>query len=472
MKRNILVTLIGLLCVGVSSFAGAANILKFNDNLSIRPGMTADIDIILQNDASAEGLFCEIEFPNGITADCATLNTERANAHTLDTKALGSNKYRVMVLSETLGNPIAGNDGTVVTLRVKASKSYTGGNITITNNSYLATSDFTDIYFNKYSALLAVNNDPVEYKLYAEPVTIAAGETAEMQIMLDNNDAVNGWYATFILPDGIKAKKATIGRKDGHTLTFNYKAEEHKVIIFADSKGTDIKSIPGTSGAVATVVLEADASVEEGTQQIQMKGAYVTNFVGNSTIADSNTDVEVTAAGVYELYIATPIAITGGETTEMKIMLNNTAAVNGWHATFILPEGITVDGAVIERTNGHVLTYNFIEDEHKLIIFADSEPDVNSIPENSGAVATVTLSAATDITSGTMTIYMKDAYITTASGNKTIGEVSYQISTTTAIQNVENATANNGAIYNLNGQRVSKAANGIFIQNGKKAVVK
>ena len=40
----------------------------------------------------------------------------------------------------------------------------------------------------------------------------------------------------------------------------------------------------------------------------------------------------------------------------------------------------------------------------------------------------------------------------------------------TAIQKVENATENNGAIYNLQGVRVNNAQKGIYIQNGKKFV--
>ena len=38
--------------------------------------------------------------------------------------------------------------------------------------------------------------------------------------------------------------------------------------------------------------------------------------------------------------------------------------------------------------------------------------------------------------------------------------------------NAEAAPAQNGAIYNIAGQRVSKAQKGIFIQNGKKVAVK
>ena len=45
---------------------------------------------------------------------------------------------------------------------------------------------------------------------------------------------------------------------------------------------------------------------------------------------------------------------------------------------------------------------------------------------------------------------------------------------TTGIENMENGTLNmeNGAVYNLQGQRVVKAQKGVFIQNGKKVVVR
>jgi len=42
----------------------------------------------------------------------------------------------------------------------------------------------------------------------------------------------------------------------------------------------------------------------------------------------------------------------------------------------------------------------------------------------------------------------------------------------TAIQKIQNADAENGAIYNLQGVRVQKAQKGLYIQNGKKYVVK
>ena len=43
----------------------------------------------------------------------------------------------------------------------------------------------------------------------------------------------------------------------------------------------------------------------------------------------------------------------------------------------------------------------------------------------------------------------------------------------TAIDTVETQNGeNNGAIYNLQGVRVNKASKGVFIQNGKKVIIK
>ena len=43
---------------------------------------------------------------------------------------------------------------------------------------------------------------------------------------------------------------------------------------------------------------------------------------------------------------------------------------------------------------------------------------------------------------------------------------------TTAIDAIDGQTIGNGAIYNLAGQKVEKAQKGIYIQNGKKMVIK
>jgi hypothetical protein len=51
-------------------------------------------------------------------------------------------------------------------------------------------------------------------------------------------------------------------------------------------------------------------------------------------------------------------------------------------------------------------------------------------------------------------------------------DIVFQGEEATAIKGINTAEKNNGAIYNLNGMRVNKAQKGIYIQNGKKYVVK
>ncbi len=64
------------------------------------------------------------------------------------------------------------------------------------------------------------------------------------------------------------------------------------------------------------------------------------------------------------------------------------------------------------------------------------------------------------------------AYLSTAAGAKEGFELEF--GGVTGIENMEHGTLNmeNGAIYNLQGQRVNKAQKGVFIQNGKKVVLK
>ena len=71
-----------------------------------------------------------------------------------------------------------------------------------------------------------------------------------------------------------------------------------------------------------------------------------------------------------------------------------------------------------------------------------------------------------DGTTGTITGYLFFAY-----GSLWFTPLSFEADVT-SINNVENNMKNNGAIYNMNGQRLSAPVRGINIINGKKVVVK
>jgi hypothetical protein len=69
-----------------------------------------------------------------------------------------------------------------------------------------------------------------------------------------------------------------------------------------------------------------------------------------------------------------------------------------------------------------------------------------------------------------------DTYYTfqkySGTGNILISSIEITPAETTGISNIENAERMSGTVYNLAGQKVSKAQKGVFIQNGRKVVIK
>ena len=73
---------------------------------------------------------------------------------------------------------------------------------------------------------------------------------------------------------------------------------------------------------------------------------------------------------------------------------------------------------------------------------------------------------------GTTTIKGTRAYIKAQGAGARIMNFFIDGNETTAIENVEQGTITTGKVYNLNGQEVKSAQKGIFIQNGRKVVLK
>jgi len=75
-------------------------------------------------------------------------------------------------------------------------------------------------------------------------------------------------------------------------------------------------------------------------------------------------------------------------------------------------------------------------------------------------------------TAESFTVGANTAYIDAISGARTFIGFDFNDNTTTAIEGVATVKENNGEIYNLQGQRVTKAQKGLYIINGKKVLVK
>ena len=87
------------------------------------------------------------------------------------------------------------------------------------------------------------------------------------------------------------------------------------------------------------------------------------------------------------------------------------------------------------------------------------------------AIMVITVTAAADFKGGEGKIHA----ITMTNENR-VGvnpdDATFTIAETTGISNIENAEQMGGTVYNLAGQKVSKAQKGVFIQNGRKVVIK
>jgi len=182
---------------------------------------------------------------------------------------------------------------------------------------------------------------------------------------------------------------------------------------------------------------------------------------------------------------AEDVVIGAGETAELILSMENSFEMAAWSVTLYLPQGIKLaydeeeEEYCIELSSRHKkkhsvdVTYPTADGGYLINVAAGtSVPPV--ITGNEGEVATLTLEADPTFT-GTATGKISKIQGSTQDAVQTNqeGDVEFSIKekTATGINSV-NMDAQNGKIYNLNGQRVEKAQNGIYIQNGKKVVVK
>ena len=186
---------------------------------------------------------------------------------------------------------------------------------------------------------------------------------------------------------------------------------------------------------------------------------------------------------------ANDVNIDAGKTATLEIGLTNTLEYTIATIDLMLPEGITIvynadedEYAVeLDRWNKkHTATVSEIAGGYRILIM-DSSNKNKTIGAGEGTMATITLQASADAKSGTGKIIADGE----ANGTKTqvfatpdgtqyfLKDVEFAVNVggETGINNFK-ADMDNAPVYNLNGQRVEKASNGLFIKNGKKMVVK
>ena len=179
------------------------------------------------------------------------------------------------------------------------------------------------------------------------------------------------------------------------------------------------------------------------------------------------------------------ITVAPGETATLPVNLENRGKYCSFQFDILLPKGITVDSTVNQsgkvrysaslvtsRCVDHSLTSNLIRgNRYRVIVFSLSNTDVEGVD---GPVVNIKLKAEKDAAEGDYTLKMERVVLATADEKEYYpadSESTVTVSTDTGINGLT-VDPSSVKIYDLQGRKVNKPTQGVYIVNGKKVVIK
>lgn len=176
------------------------------------------------------------------------------------------------------------------------------------------------------------------------------------------------------------------------------------------------------------------------------------------------------------------VSIEAGKTADLKVTFESNVTIAGWQMDLYLPQGIEIvyDDDEEEyaitlselHKKKHTCAVKTTKDGAKQLVMTAGTETVE-MKGNSGDLCTITLKAA-DTFSGSATVDVKTIRISDkAAKSYSQDDTSFTITAGGAdgISSIS-AADNNAPVYNLAGQKVNNAQKGVYIQNGKKVVMK
>lgn len=322
--------------------------------------------------------------------------------------------------------------------------------------------------------------DVFEYK--AKDLNILAGGTGNVEITLTNTKAICAIQSTMILPEGLSlvSESGTLNSEciSGHFLDIA-DLGNHKVAVNVLGSLDPIK---GQGKVLISIPVKADASFAGGT--IKLTGIKLVNK--NEEHKETVTEVEATVTVVdqtdFSLY-CDGITFDGDGKGTLSLNLDNPIAIYALQFRLALPEDVScgtyddfeedyVYNVALPRADTHTAVCIFDESTRVLGI-AIANPNKKNLIGNSGVVASLDIQIDPEKDYTDKYINLTEIILSDDKGNRF--EVEGQLipinTNSDGIKSV-NTAATSTAVYNLNGQRVLAPANGVFIQNGKKTVIK
>lgn len=371
--------------------------------VEVAPGKSVSLSVGLDNEATnLMGWQCDIVLPEGLSLELkpngkptVTLGERFATTgHTISSSRLANGAYRFVATSMD-GETIPGSKGMLFTVTLKANSEINTGTSLM--------GDVTNIEFNTldnhkmafdditFSIKIPANGDKsANDVLKVQDISLAPGESMELNIELDNKTTnLMGWQCDIVLPAGLSLALKANG-KPAATLGSRFSTTEHSISSSRLANGAyrfiatsiDGEAIPGNSGPLFKVTLQADDSVTPGANLTGKVTNVEFNKQDNQKLTFDDVTFLVTIPGSVEKKCATPtITFNNGklkftsetvgvkyfyEVTNADVKKGNTSevAINGKYKVFVYAtkEGYEdSDMATMEFTlgsNGNVCDVN------------------------------------------------------------------------------------------------------------------
>ena len=214
---------------------------------------------------------------------------------------------------------------------------------------------------------------------------------------------------------------------------------------------------------------------------------------GKATIIATSTDgTNLSDSAIVTVYAPVNDTIVLRDTTTLKnktimypVYLNNEDPVCSFQFDIILPDGITVANSigkngkvkyeasiVTDRCTDHTLASNLLKgNRYRVVVFSLTNTDLEG---TSGPVVNITLQADDTLKEGKLNLKMEGVVLATADEKEDYpadSESTITVSTDTGINGIT-VDPSSVKIYDLQGRKVNKPTQGVYIVNGKKVVIK
>ena len=465
-------TLLSMLAMVVmgSTVAVAENKVYISD-FSIAAGDEVDIAINFDTDATdIRGIEGTITLPAGLTAGDNATKADDTRAAGLLNNYKGSNglfKLRGMMSS----NVITGTTGAVAYLKVKADASLAATSIIKLSSFKIEHSDGTKEDATTANATVTCTSaTPSVNTLVADPTEIGlfAGGEAEFTVSLNNEEAITGLQATLELPLGVTATVTKSDRLTG--AIWQYNATTGAIKYWGAS------ALAGNEGAIFTVKLTADDTFTTPAK-VTLSNVKLTNSKSQSITVDPIIINIVATVNTNGLQL---------EINKATKVVDDANAEEAPEALKALKDELEKAKEIFANPVGKVQSE--IDAETAALKAArEAYPKAvakEALDKEIAAATDLLGESATDADPGkALNDAITAAKAVSAKADATVDELKAAtealkaaeeaFNTATGIESVKvDDLTKDGAVYNLNGVRVTNPTKGLYIKNGKKYMVK